>query len=436
MKELLWFCRSSDNSSLSRITDSLLPKLLDNFKITLLSNKTSLEGIRNVVLGSDCTTITYKEYLSSQKEINDKTIRAINMKYAVVQLVDLIYEGNFDWVVLCNGIYEVNWMTKMLGDSKFLTNKEGKITKLVVWSPIDSIPNKEVLQNIHRVDLFLTMTPVMADIVKDIIPEIKVNWLGHGSDISLTCTDKSTDKSIDDELNKLRSKNLIVSRKPFKSSEIIILNANNYGPLDSGTGSGSGTGTGSKSNSGTRKRLDITLKAFQQIKDPEIKLWIHTNLASFFEMLALENILLSTLVDRIILSDNKNFTSEQLSLIYQRANISIQTSWGEGWSLINMESAIYRSLQVVPDFLACGWHFGSDRGILIPVTKKTIKNEAEIEVIIGEISVNDTQLKLETALDIVINKPKKLKQILDKAETYSKQYTWTSIAERLVTLLS
>ena len=36
--------------------------------------------------------------------------------------------------------------------------------------------------------------------------------------------------------------------------------------------------------------------------------------------------------------------------------INIQTSTGEGWSLTNMESALFRSLQVVPNFLACGYH--------------------------------------------------------------------------------
>ena len=105
-----------------------------------------------------------------------------------------------------------------------------------------------------------------------------------------------------------------------------------------------------------------------------IKLWIHTHLKSFFEMLAIESISLSDIIDNIILTNN-NLSNEELALIYQISDISIQTSYGEGWSLTNLESSLYYSLQVVPDFLACGYHYKENRGILIPVTKKIIQNQ-------------------------------------------------------------
>ena len=60
MTDLLWFCRTSDSSSLSRITDSILPLLKKNFKITLLGNKTTLNGIKNVTMGENTSNMTYR----------------------------------------------------------------------------------------------------------------------------------------------------------------------------------------------------------------------------------------------------------------------------------------------------------------------------------------------------------------------------------------
>jgi glycosyltransferase involved in cell wall biosynthesis len=115
------------------------------------------------------------------------------------------------------------------------------------------------------------------------------------------------------------------------------------------------------------------------------------------------------------------------------SNISIQTSFGEGWSLTNLEASLYRSLQVVPDFLATGWHF-KDRGILIPVTRKTIKNEGNIDVIIGEVSIEDTASKMVEAIELLKDK-EKLKKILTDAYNYANNYTWATVTDKLIKIL-
>ena len=81
-------------------------------------------------------------------------------------------------------------------------------------------------------------------------------------------------------------------------------------------------------------------------------------------MMNYEKLKLSDFKDKIILSKN-NLSKKELAYIYKVSFANIQTSTGEGWSLTNMESAIYRSLQIVPDFLACKFHF-ENRGLLIP----------------------------------------------------------------------
>jgi glycosyltransferase involved in cell wall biosynthesis len=460
---MLWFCRTSDSSSLARITDSIVPLLMPKFDITLLSNKTNIKGIRHVEMGADTEYVKYKDFLQTMPgaikngNINEENIRCINMKYILVQLVDLVYDGNYKYVLICNGVYEIDWITKILmSDPKYLTNKNGKKTKLVVWAPIDYIPSMGVIHNVMKSDIFLTMTPVMKSEIEEILNNYKMNqhsntdtvtdtdtdtdtatntdiykckidWVGHGSDIK---TDEKNDQRTREELilelNKLKTE--IHCKIPIKSTDIIILNANNYGPLNPNLDSVQNT-------PGTRKRLDITVKAFLKLLETNknVKLWIHTNLKSFFEMLAIENIQISTFINNIILSNN-NVTNEQLSLIYQISDISLQTSTGEGWSLTNLEASIYKSLQVVPDFLACGYHF-KDRGILIPISKKIIKNEGNISVTIGEVSVNDTVIKLLEAIELLKNK-EQLDKILTDACEYAKSYTWSSVANKLADILN
>jgi hypothetical protein len=425
--EILWFCKTGDTSSLSRITDSVVPLLVDNnYSITLLSNKTKINGVKNVILGSDCISTTYKEFLSNYK-VTENNIRGINLKYILVQIVDLIYEGNFKSLLVCNGIYEVDWITKMLkSNPSFLKNSKGLNTKLIVWSPIDYIPGHKILENVVKADIFITMTPIMVDKIKELYPNVNIDWVGHGSDIY----DESieTIDTVEKEVIELHKKGIIKSAIPIKHTDIIILNANNYGPLSK-----------IDPNINTRKRLDITFKAFElllsKLEEPikhRVKLWIHTDLDSFFEMLSNENISIKPYINHLIFSRN-NLTSKQLSYIYRISKISIQTSHSEGWSLTNMEAALYGSLQIVPDFLACGYHFKNNRGILIPVKEKMIKNEAGYNVIIGEVSVEDTCNKLLIGVNKILNNTST--EIIDNAKEYANSFTWKNITDKLISLL-
>jgi len=437
-KPILWFCRTSDSSSLARITDSVLPLLSKNFDITLLSNKSSLKCVKNVIIGQDTGAITYRDFIKSQNNANPNAnpndlnnVRFLNMKYILVQIVDLIYDGDYDYLFVCNGVYEIDWITKILTSSPtYLINKVGKTTKLVVWAPIDYIPSIGVIQNVIKSDIFLTMNPVMKDEINRInttTPCKRLEWVGHGSDRIGENAPMDREKLVF-ELNRMRTDKLIMSKEPFSVHDTIILNANNYGPLSPELNSVVNT-------PGTRKRLDITVKAFLKVLETNknVKLWIHTNLNAFFGMLAIEEILLISFVDNLILSNNA-VTDKQLGMIYQMSNISIQTSYGEGWSLTNLEASLYRSLQVVPNFLATGWHYGNGRGLLIPVVRKTIKNEGNIDVTIGEVTVEDTVSKLLEALELLKDKTR-LDTVLNDAYNYANGYTWESVANKLTEIL-
>lgn len=425
MDKILWFCKSGDNSSLSRITDSVIPLLKHKIDITLLSNGSSLSEIKHIKMGADCSSITYNDYVKDLLIITDNDRRSANMKYILVQITDAIFEGNYKYLMLCNGIYEIDWFSKILkSNPAFLTNRNGNVTKLMVWSPIDYIPSYNVVENVSKADLFITMTPVMVQKILDICPSTNVKWVGHGSDIGVYEHER------DECVKYFNDKIDIISKSDIKSSDIIILNANTtYGPIDPSNPSG-----------GTRKRLDITVKSFIKLLDAldtktakKTKLWIHTNLKSFFEMLNQFNIDVSGITNSLILSNN-NMSNEEMAMMYKISSISLQTSLSEGWSLTNMEAAAYDSLQIVPNFLACGWHFSEGRGILIPVTEKTIKNEAGYNVVVGEVSIDDTVDALVNGVSMV--NLGECNSVLDLSREYARRYTWSSIVEKLYDVIS
>ncbi len=425
MDKILWFCKSGDNSSLSRITDSVIPLLKHKLDITLLSNGSSLSGIKHIKMGADCSSITYRDYVKDLSIITDSDRRSANMKYILVQITDAIFEGNYKYLMLCNGIYEIDWFSKILKSNPvFLTNRNGNTTKLIVWSPIDYIPSYNVVENVSKADLFITMTPVMVQKILDVCPSTNVKWVGHGSDIGTYELDNK------ECIKYFNRKEYIIIKNDIKSSDIIILNANTtYGPIDPSNPSG-----------GTRKRLDITVKSFiklLEVLDPETarrtKLWIHTNLGSFFQTMKQFNIDVSGITDNLILSNN-DMSNKEMAMMYKISAISLQTSLSEGWSLTNMEAAAYDSLQIVPNFLACGWHFSEGRGILIPVTEKTIKNEAGYNVVVGEVSIDDTVEALVNGVSMVNSGESD--RILDRSREYARSYTWSFVVEKLYDVIS
>jgi glycosyltransferase involved in cell wall biosynthesis len=426
MKRILWFSKAGDYSSFSRITESLLPKLSEKFDITLLSplseDSEKLKMIKKIKIGSDSKSIKYKDYVK-----NGPTLE-MNMNYSLIQIADLIVENDYDYLVICNGIYEVGYFVERIISNKYILYKNGiKSVKLVIWSPIDYIPHTDLIKKFTKVDMFLTMTPVMAEIISKKIEKIEssfsgiIRWVGHGSEIEEKGSNDQSRKKLIKNMNNKRGTTW--SGPLLEESDIIILNANNC-------------------KFTTRKRLDITIKSFCELLKtthiPKVKLWIHTDLLEFNKLLeklskeelSKEELLL--LKQNLIISNN-NISDKILSDIYKICQINVQTSTGEGWSLTNLESSMYGSLQVVPDFLACGFHFKNGRGLLIPVTETIQKNEINQDVTVGIVSIKDTTEKLKEAVELVISGEAEI--FINEAKKYVREYTWNRIRDDICGLL-
>lgn len=480
VKKLLWIGNAGDYSSFSRVTSSIVPTISEKIKVTLLvtpkgelSKKLIKENIHIVKLGEDTKKVTWEEFKYSwdmmfntgQQTTKSDSVEC-HMKYCILQIADLNIQHHFDYIVICNGIYEANWFVQTILESKinddsrtilefkrdfkesndsikkkseWSRESEWSRSELVVWTPIDYIPTLPVVRWVLEADYLFTMNPVMKDELIKLNKILKmsketnnkmIDWVGHGSDINSDSNSDNDRNILIKKLNKLKS--TIWNGSKLDSNDIIILNANSCIP---------------------RKRLDKTVLAFQELrkKDPEntkhIKLWIHTDMVKFSKMLyelRVEKKLDSKLDSNIIVSHN-NVSDDMLNMIYRVCQIGIQTSTGEGFSLTNCEHASFGGLQVVPDFLATGFHFKENRGLLIPVSVEKSLNEAGHNVSVGTVEIKDVVEKLKKAIEIleinIIENSKKniiensKKDIIENSKKYFKSYKWSTEAEKLLNFL-
>jgi glycosyltransferase involved in cell wall biosynthesis len=114
-----------------------------------------------------------------------------------------------------------------------------------------------------------------------------------------------------------------------------------------------------------RKRIDLTIKAFAELatKAPEAILYLHMGTKDlgwdvrqvFAKEMASRGIDPSR---RLVLTGNdhrgiQNVSDDYLRMIYNVADVGVNTCEGEGWGLVNFEQAACRVAQVVPNHTSC-----------------------------------------------------------------------------------
>lgn len=432
---LLWFSVIDDFSSFSRISYEMIKLLVNKYDIILLSNdihaikndnSENLKklGVQIIRIGESSSNISLEEFSESWVQMRDNNLNLeFKIKYSIVQMADIINEKKPAYTVICNGVYEINYILQIIKES----DKECKMgsvmgsSKLVVWTPIDVIPKYETISNLFYADLLITMTPVMSNILRSLydnkhsiemakefpdklLKKCKITDVGHGSYNLKNSLINISRKNIVKYLN---SKiDVLWTGQKLSEDDIIILNANNYVP---------------------RKQIKQTIEIFNKLCDKlkisdqkmygKIKLWIHTDLKSFLKELK-ETVSNSVHKHKIILSNN-NVSDDVLNNIYRVSQIGIQTSNGEGWSLTNCEHALYESTQIVPDFLATGYHF-KNRGVLVPVTIITNDNGDFVSSFKTDDFVNALEKELynSSASKETIN--------------YFRTYTWENFSNKFI----
>ena len=121
-----------------------------------------------------------------------------------------------------------------------------------------------------------------------------------------------------------------------------------------------------------RKRIDLTIQAFSifaKNKPKDVKLYLHMGIKDMgFDILKL--CYRYGVDERLIISNTKKINQsvpiEKLNLIYNAADIGLNTAIGEGWGLVNSEHATTGAPQIVPNHSALTEIY-NDSGLLVPI---------------------------------------------------------------------
>lgn len=196
-----------------------------------------------------------------------------------------------------------------------------------------------------------------------------------------------------------------------------------------------------------RKRWDICLQAFAEIvkrhQEKPVKLLIATalqgawNLLEVFEReLKKRGLTLNDGMKHLIMIDNpQQLTDEEVNILYNLADIGINTCDGEGFGLCNFQQAAIGIPQVIPAIGGFLDFFNKDNSIMVePVLNLYI--EASRDGVGGEsqlCSYND----FVDAIDQYITKPELMLEHGSKARSkILEEYKWSDLGDKLHTIIN
>lgn len=183
-----------------------------------------------------------------------------------------------------------------------------------------------------------------------------------------------------------------------------------------------------------RKRMDLTIKGFAEFaKDKEdVYLYLHTGVEdagwNIIELSKRYNILEKLILTDRNLNPQSYVSDEQLNIIYNCADVGINTSMGEGWGLVSIEQACTGVAQIVPDFSATSEIYPEDTALKLKIDR--FEPHERILTEGGVVSLDDVTNKLQ----IYYENPELR---LEHAENlfnhfHSSQFEWKNITEKWV----
>jgi glycosyltransferase involved in cell wall biosynthesis len=184
-----------------------------------------------------------------------------------------------------------------------------------------------------------------------------------------------------------------------------------------------------------RKRIDLTIKGFAKFAQGKDDVWLYLHMGTkdvgwdVIPLFEREMRAYGNVVDRLVLTDKSprpgSVPEAMLNLIYNSADVYVNTSLGEGWSLTNMEASICGVPQVVPNHSACAELWGEGRGVLLDVVDWQTDKDCLIER--GAISVDH----LAKTLDKLYKNQTLRQQLGTKTRSYFNQskFDWAQITK-------
>lgn len=214
-------------------------------------------------------------------------------------------------------------------------------SKVVAYTPVDAeCMDKAWVDNIAKINQLITYT----EFGKEEFVKVNKNFdnikvIPHGTDITKFYP-----------LDKVESKEKLgIDPKLF-----VVFNGNRNQP---------------------RKRVDLTIKAFAKFaKDkPDVRLYLHMGMIDagwdVEKLCKRYGIIEKLIMTGKNISPSTYVPDNQLNLIYNAADVGLNTSMGEGWGLCNIEQACCKVPQIVPNYSATKEIFASDEAFHINIER-------------------------------------------------------------------
>jgi glycosyltransferase involved in cell wall biosynthesis len=318
-KKILWSADAVAKTGFGRVTENLIYRLKDRYEIVVLANNW---------WGDSCEMQKdFKMYPSSNRFAQEP--------FGVNRIREVVETEKPDLVFVNNDVWIVNNLYKQIED----LHKAGNF-KFVAYMPMDSYAWTGCITDFMNVwDEVICYTEFGA---KD--------WQAWGCEKPVAVIPHGITEGQFYPIDKLEAR----KRLGLDPDDFIILNAN---------------------RNQARKRIDITIDAFAQfaVGRPDTKLYLHMGLKDqgwdvmnlFGKQMRRHGLDPN---GRIIMTTQgtqpPNVPVELLNVIYNAADIGVNTCKGEGHGLVNHEHAACRVAQVVPNHTSCKEIF-EGAGVLI-----------------------------------------------------------------------
>lgn len=313
--------------------------------------------------------------------------------YGFSRLSGLIKIVNPDLIFILNDAWIQDKYLSIIKETGF----SGKV---VTYTPVDGDNHyKSWYKNFDIVAKAVFYTNFGASVVSDFIPNEKIVIIPHG-------LDKNDFYVVNESKESLRERFLKTDK--FNNA-FIVLNANRNQP---------------------RKRLDITMQAFSEFardKD-DVYLYMHCGVVdASIDVIKLAQTL--GIYDRLIISNTdhgpQQISKSDLNIIYNITDVGVNTSWGEGWGLVNFEHASVGKPQVVPNHTSFPEVFEDSAVYIDPIMTLFVDNQMTAASYVHPVHV-------ARGLDLLY-KDKNLYNLLSSKslERFSRpEFSWDNIAER------
>lgn len=321
--------------------------------------------------------------------------------FGIEQIEKYVKENPHDVCIVYNDLLVITQVLNKLRSSQ---------VPMKIISYVDQVylcQKKEFIEQVNKLsDFAVAFTPYWENVMKDQGISLPSSYLQHGF---------NKDSYFPIPKN--------IARKYFniKEDDFIILNLNRNQP---------------------RKRWDICLKAFAEVvsrhQDDPIKMIIATsvqgawNLLDIFEReLKKRNVHISVGLKHLIMLDNpQKITDEETNILYNVADIGINTCDGEGFGLCNFEQAGLGIPQVVPRIGGYLDFFDDESAWLVdPILAYYVDNTRDM--VCGEALMCDYMDYAEGIIAYYKDEQLRKKHGQRCREKITKEYGWEMLAKKL-----